>query len=162
MGIIHAKSNNSYVFLDIDGVLNCSETRTAEKSTHMPQENLLNNLKNISDNIPNLIIILSSTWRLNEKSRKLVDHYLSKINLKVLDITSDKSLDASGDRPDEILEYVQLNNLHNKPWIAIDDMPMLDMNSKLKGNNFCKTDDRYGLTYDKSLEVINKLKSQKQ
>ena len=80
----------------------------------------------------------------------------------MLDITSDKSLDASGDRPDEILEYVQLNNLHNKPWIAIDDMPMLDMNSKLKGNNFCKTDDRYGLTYDKSIEVINKLKSQKQ
>ena len=162
MGNIHAKSNKSYVFLDIDGVLNCSETRTEDESTHMPQEILLNNLKNISDNIPNLIIILSSTWRLSENSRKLVDHYLSKIDLKVFDITSDKTLDASGDRSDEILEYVQINNLHNKPWIAIDDMPMLDMNSKLKDINFCKTDDRYGFTYDKSQEVINKLILQKQ
>ena len=72
------------------------ETRTEDKQTHMPQEDLLNNLKNVSDNIPNLIIILSSTWRLTEKSRKLVDHYLNKIGLRVLDITSDKSLDASG------------------------------------------------------------------
>ncbi len=162
MGNIHTKSNNSYVFLDIDGVLNCSETRTEDKQTHMPQEDLLNNLKNVSDNIPNLIIILSSTWRLTEKSRKLVDHYLNKIGLRVLDITSDKSLDASGDRPDEILEYIKINKLQNKPWIAIDDMPMLDMNSKLKDINFCKTDDRYGFTYDKSLEVINKLILQKQ
>ena len=63
---------------------------------------------------------------------------------------------------DEILEYIKINKLQNKPWIAIDDMPMLDMNSKLKDINFCKTDDRYGFTYDKSLEVINKLILQKQ
>ena len=55
--------------------------------------------------------------------------------MKVSGYTGDKSLDASGDRPDEILEYVRLNSI-NRPWIAIDDMSMLDMNSTLKEINF--------------------------
>jgi len=159
MGNIHVKSNKSYIFLDIDGVLNCSTTRTQDRQTHMPQNELLQNLKKISHDIPNIVIILSSTWRLTQEERDLVDHYLSKIGVKVSGYTCDKSLDASGDRPDEILEYVRLNNI-NRPWIAIDDMSMLDMNSTLKELNFCKTDDRYGLTLEKANEVINKLRSQ--
>ena len=161
MGNIKTKPvQNSYIFLDIDGVLNCSSTRTQEKHTHYPQEHLLENLRKIHETVPGLVIILSSTWRLTPKARDLVDLYLDRVGMKVSGYTADKSLDASGDRPDEILEYLKQNKI-NKPWVAIDDMAMLEMNSSLKDINFCRTDDRYGLTLEKAEETINKLITQK-
>uniref|UniRef100_A0A6C0C5X5 FCP1 homology domain-containing protein n=1 Tax=viral metagenome TaxID=1070528 RepID=A0A6C0C5X5_9ZZZZ len=160
MGNIKTKFvQNSYIFLDIDGVLNCSTTRTNDRETHMPQHDLLNNLKKISDIIPNTVIILSSTWRLTVEERRLVDIYLDKIDLKISGYTSDKSVDASGDRPAEILEYININKI-NQPWIAIDDMDMLRMSDQLNDINFCRTDDRYGLTSEKADEVITKLLNQ--
>ena len=44
-------------------------------------KNEAENLKKIADNIPNLIIILSSTWRLTENNRKIVDRSLDSIDL---------------------------------------------------------------------------------
>jgi hypothetical protein len=161
MGNIKTKPvQNPYIFLDIDGVLNCSTTRTNDRETHMPQQDLLNNLKKISEGIPTLTIILSSSWRLTTEERRLVDIYLAKIGLKISGYTSDKSVDASGDRPAEILEYIQLYNI-NSPWVAIDDMDMLGMSDQLNAINFCRTDDRYGLTSEKAEEVITKLLNQK-
>ena len=69
-------------------------------------------------------------------------------------------MDASGDRPDEIFEYITKNNLQNNPWVAIDDMDMVEMNSNLSPNNFCRTDDYKGLTIEKAYEVIEKLRKQ--
>jgi len=155
-----SNSNNSYIFLDIDGVLNCAKDRTEDRITHNPSKALLLNLKKIADNIPNLIIILSSTWRLTENNRKIVDRSLDSIDLKVSGYTSNKVLDASGDRPDEIFEYITKNNLQNNPWVAIDDMDMVEMNSNLSLNNFCRTDDYKGLTIEKAYEVIEKLRKQ--
>mgnify|MGYP001500036671 CR=1 FL=1 len=60
----------------------------------------------------------------------------------------------------EILEYININKI-NQPWIAIDDMDMLRMSDQLNDINFCRTDDRYGLTSEKADEVITKLLNQK-
>ena len=161
MGNIKTKPvQSSYIFLDIDGVLNCSSTRTYDRQTHHPQEHLLQNLRKIHETVPGLVVILSSTWRITQKKRDLVDLYLGKIGMKISGYTADKSLDASGDRPDEIIEYLQQNKI-NSPWVAIDDMAMLEMNSNIKDINFCRTDDRYGLTLEKAEEVISKLIAQK-
>ena len=161
MGNIKTKPvQSSYIFLDIDGVLNCSSTRTHERHTHYPQKDLLENLRKIHETVPGLVVILSSTWRLTQEARDLVDLYLGKIGMEISGYTGDKSLDASGDRPDEILEYLQKNNI-SSPWVAIDDMAMLEMNNCIKDINFCRTDDRYGLTIEKAEEVISKLITQK-
>ena len=149
-----------HLFLDIDGVLNCAKNRTEDRASHLPEDELLNNLKMISDSIPNLIIILSSTWRLTQNKRNQVDAALSKVGLKIFGYTPDKSLDCSGDRPDEIFEYINEHELVNTPWIAIDDMSMIEMNSSLQPINFCQTDDMDGLTIKKVNEVINKIRYQ--
>ena len=162
MGLVYSKNRKNYphIFLDIDGVLNCSKNRTDDKTTHLPEEELLNNLKIISDSIPNLVIILSSTWRLTQKKRDQVDEALNKVGLTISGYTSDKSLDCSGDRPDEIFEYVREHGLAGGPWVAIDDMAMIQMNSSLKSINFCQTDDMDGLTCKKANEVITKIRCQ--
>jgi hypothetical protein len=149
-----------HLFLDIDGVLNCAKNRTEDRASHLPEDELLNNLKMISDSIPNLIIILSSTWRLTQNKRNQVDEALSKVGLKVFGYTPDKSLDCSGDRPDEIFEYINEHGLVNTPWVAIDDMAMIQMNSSLQSINFCQTDDMDGLTTKKANEVITKIRCQ--
>ena len=152
--------NNPHIFLDIDGVLNCARVRNEDRSTHYPSTELLSNLKEIADAIPNLIIILSSTWRLTETQRKAVDRSLATIDLKISGYTPNMDLDASGDRPDEIFEYIRVNNLQDNPWVAIDDMDMIAMNNNLNTINFCRTDDYDGLTIDKAYEVIEKLRTQ--
>jgi len=155
-----ADKNNPYIFLDIDGVLNCGKVRTAYRSTHLPSTELLSNLKKIADEIPNLIIILSSTWRLTAPQRHAVDRSLAYVNLTISGYTPDKDVDASGDRPDEIFEYIRENNLQDNPWVAIDDMDMIAMNNNLNTINFCRTDDYEGLTEEKAYEVIEKLRNQ--
>ena len=152
--------NNPYIFLDIDGVLNCGKVRTEDISTNLPSTELLSNLKKIADEIPNLIIILSSAWRLTATHRHAVDRSLSSVNLKISGYTPNKDVDASGDRPDEIFEYIRENNLQDNPWVAIDDMDMIAMNNNLKTINFCRTDYYEGLTQEKAYEVIEKLRHQ--
>ena len=62
---------------------------------------------------------------------------------------------------DEILQWMQQPELAVEAWIALDDMNLMKMNSKLDAAHFVRTDDAVGLTRDKAEEAITKLLAQR-
>ena len=146
----------SLLFLDVDGVLNSQATR--ENGDHMPAPELLDNLASIVRTTSSKIV-LSSTWRLEGHSRHAVEHALASRNIKLLDSTAD--LTCRGDRVDEVLAWMTDHPEYAvQAWIAVDDMDLIKMNSKLLAVNFVRTCDSVGLVTAKVTEAIRKLSAQ--
>ena len=144
------------LFLDVDGVLNSQATR--EDGDHLPAPMLLDNLARIVE-CTGTQIVLSSTWREREHTLRAVELALASRQLTLLSSTPD--LTTTGDRVDEILQWMQQPELAVEAWIALDDMNLMKMNSKLDAAHFVRTDDAVGLTRDKAEEAITKLLAQR-
>lgn len=154
---------NSVVFLDIDGVMNSRETRNAESGDcdihGMPADAMLDRLARIVQ-ATGAAIVLSSTWRIAEHTRKAAEVSLATRNLSIVGCTPDLEAPCQGDRVDEIIAWLR-GATHVDSWVAIDDMDLLAMNSRLDDAHFVRTSDLVGLTDEKAEEATRKLQKQR-
>ena len=156
------------IFLDIDGVLNSQASRRAGGDaleqgelptfeSQLPTADMLALLAEIARSSP-LRIVLSSTWRCKPDTRAAVVESLRTVGLELSGDTPELEALCRGDRVDEILACL---SVERPPWVVLDDMDLLAMNTKLADANFVRTDDAVGLTRAKADEAIAKLHAQR-
>lgn len=118
------------IFLDIDGVLNDEEyIEKCYKRHHQPMhmENVpfnprsLNNLRriwqSILDNNNEPMIILSSTWRLGDIPKAIVESRLAEYGMYFKDVTPY----INQERGKEIIKWLETNKHMDSPFIILDD-----------------------------------------
>ena len=137
------------IFLDIDGVLNISESIVEHNNKYFSDmdEDKINYLNNICKKF-NIKIVLSSSWRDNNSIEDTNDFFKYKgIKNKIVDY-----VEQFKDKNEAIREYIEKNNI--KDFIVIDDEDKV-----LKGfdsSNILKTTD--GINENKYQELLRKLK----
>lgn len=108
------KSVMNIIFLDVDGVLN-----SAKELSEGPFSKIsLNVLKRIVDETNAKIVVISS-WRLLEFSRKILLSELEKYHLKESVIGMTPHLTSN--REEEIMTYLKSNEFSNLNFIILDD-----------------------------------------
>lgn len=143
----------SIIFVDIDGVLNSQQTRV---DGHLPAPHLLDNLKHVVEST-NAELVMSSTWRLELHTRRAAESAVASRGLAFVGSTPDMSHSCSGDRVDEILAWLSGQSV---AWVALDDMDLCAMNSRMTAQHFVHTDDKVGFGVDQAQEAIEKLQAQ--
>ena len=111
------------IFLDVDGVLNTSDTFKRRKEIYNERGILIpridffrvSYLKEIV-NKTKAKIVLSSTWRKNEKNIEELFNVFKLFDLEIYDLTD---IDIDGIRENEIISW--LNNNEVETFIIIDD-----------------------------------------
>lgn len=86
------------LFLDIDGVLNSTESDFGRKK-HVIEEDLLQRLEKILDAVSDCAIVLSSSWRVKEELRELLKNKFYYLSCTPIAFT----------RTDEITYWLQKN-----------------------------------------------------
>jgi len=89
-----------------------------------------------------------------------VERSLARIGLALHSCTPDLECLCTGDRVDEILRWLADNSETPEPWLAIDDVDLLGMNTKLSSQHFVRTTDAVGLTHAGVEEALTKLCAQ--
>eukprot|EP00040_Diaphanoeca_grandis_P043919 m.269495 g.269495 ORF g.269495 m.269495 type:complete len:241 (+) comp84593_c0_seq1:386-1108(+) len=159
--------------------------RQTSRLSHTPHPDLVANLKHIITQT-NAKIVLSSTWRLIPETLEELRDVLKRHGLEAIGSTQDLEGAMKGDRVDEIMLW-NANYTHSiihsdspttsspllttpaqticdiaahLAWVAIDDLDLCLMNTKMNAANFVHTDDHVGLTKEKAEEAITKLLQQ--
>ena len=141
------------IFLDIDGVLNTSNSFNTKYEVH--EENikalslLIDDLKKQGYFVK---IILTSTWRLGydsafEKCSEQVKELITKLDIYNIHIADKTPVYKANTRDKEILRYIrgyQLEN-NNFTYIILDDDVSIYDNNVLKSLNFYKVNQHTGL-----------------
>lgn len=152
------------IFLDIDGVLN-SVQYAVSLNRYNTEWNpyrdecckiALSNLERVLEEVPNLEIVISSTWR---KSRSVEDlQALFKLwGFSKPEIIVGKTPVSNREiRGKEIQQYIELNNISNY-CIIDDDSDMLDSQK----SRFVQTNGRHGFMWDDYNKVVELLKETK-
>lgn len=148
------------IFLDIDGVLNSTESMKRNLSfgrfADLPDEKLVFNLNKIGEEFGNdLKIVISSTWRLGSKLSDL-NRMLFQSGVKIEAISMTPILHISRvPRGREIKKWLEEHkNLEIKSFVILDDdSDMGDLKKYL-----VKTDPNVGLTIDDAKKAIKILK----
>lgn len=121
---------NNIIFLDVDGVLNdqgyiekCYNKHHTPMSMHFvpfnPRslQNLRKIYESILDNNNEPLIILSSSWRLNEIDTEIVKARLAEYGMRIKGITPN----LYSQRGTEIVNWLEKNNHLNTPFVILDD-----------------------------------------
>lgn len=163
------------LFLDIDGVLNSEASfrfwhrmrfkpeEVAPWGWHLPEDRreelcpiCITNIHRIFEEVPDLKIVVSSTWRLHglEELKKIFHHW-PEIADRMIDITPDFGI---GPRGNEIKHWLHTNqNKYGEiQYVIVDDdgdMPGLH-------KRFVQTKWRDGLTATKAWEIIKLFKEE--
>lgn len=136
------------IFLDVDGVLNCSTTTQTVKH-HSTRKFLftgidpkkVENLKAIADEYQ-AIIVLSSSWKDDWLENSIYGRYLND-NLKAFGLTIyDCTTDMGWNRGEGIRNWLNVHP-HDK-WIAIDDEVFRDFGKYHISEHLLKTDMYHG------------------
>eukprot|EP01083_Nonionella_stella_P009491 27317_1 len=159
-----AKEDICLLFLDVDGVLNCSYSPPLSKAHVLRLKEILNRTTNCK-------ICISSSWRVYVRTRLQLIHGLKdlggiEIEKVVIGDTPRIHKDPLRCRPEEIQSYLQKNEYLNENynvlrWCAIDDIPLDTVNtqySEFMKTHFVKTDPRKGLTdrdVDRVVGILN-------
>lgn len=152
------------IFLDIDGVLASLEYIRILSLLENPNPDIygysfdprcVKNLKYIFKKIPDVKIIISSSWKsMGEKRFRDMWKYRN-LPGEIIGFTPDlfkTTIDSS--RGLEIQKWIDESNVIIENYIIIDDDDdMLDSQK----NNFIKIDGKFGLTVDDSLRIIKLL-----
>ena len=128
------------VYLDVDGVLN---TSNSTESRQKLDDQLLANLRHVLDSVPGAQLVLSSTWRLLEPFRALLDKQLVAAGIAVpiaqtghrrLTIPRQMGPERGAQEKAAAEQWASLQRvleirasvleLAPSAWIAIDDLPM--------------------------------------
>lgn len=157
------------IFLDVDGVLNdegyinkCYEKHHTPMSMNFVPFNprSLKNLReiyeSILDNGNDPLIILSSSWRLSEIDRTIVEARLAEYGMRIFGVTPY----INSNRGIEIINWLEKNNHLDSPFVILDD-DKFDIINKLELiSHFVNTTFKRGLVRHKALEAINILKNE--
>lgn len=159
---------NTFIFLDVDGVLNNQETkeRSPDKFIGIDKKNLAV-LKEFLDSVKNPAVILSSSWKIcwknhgrpNKEGRYLIDN-LTSIGHEIKDFT----IDCEGEpfykvgwkRGTGIRNYLEKNE--HIDYIILDDEAFNFYNCGLS-KHFVQTDWKTGITASdkqKALKILSK------
>ncbi len=111
-----------YVFVDIDGVLNNNSAFKLNKNTAfvLSQENLIV-YQYLIDKLRekyNVVLILSSTWRMYKTGLNKIKKYSKKYNALAFDR---QTPDSHLYREEEILNYCKKHNINKDSILIIDD-----------------------------------------
>ena len=146
----------------MDGVLNSTQSshyywKLKDRQTFMNDFDTVcpiacSNFQNILENVPDLKIVISSTWRLFHEIEEWdkIAHRIPLIKGSIIDKTP--VLDGK-QRGDEIYFWLEKNGHLNTKYVVVDDDGDMD---KVK-NNFFKIDHDHGLTWKDSQKIINHL-----
>jgi len=160
------------LFLDFDGVLNSKQHFLMDEEKELPgQETLImadfefmksginaNNmwcLKYILNNVPDLKIVLSTSWRTHfeiEQFKELFKHY-GLDGERIIGKTPKK---FSSERMHEIHLWLE-DNKDVKKWIALDDHAVFNLEDPDKQNEVL-TDSWNGLTMNEAFKIIKHFK----
>lgn len=138
------------LFLDIDGVVNCSTTIQRRHGLIGIDPLMAFRIAKITLDVPDLQVVLSSSWRLSQESRDEVEKQV----VRIFDITSS----LPGRRGDEIKEWLDSHKNLNIEKYAIldDDADMLPEQLP----HFFKTSWEEGITEKIAQQVTEHLKKQ--
>lgn len=157
------------LFLDVDGVLNNKQHFLALKEQGEPlgkdtlEEADLECMKRLTtphnfwclkyilDNVPDLKIVLSTSWRNHfdiEQFKELFKHY-GLDGERIIDKTPRK---FTSERIHEIHLYLD-DNKNVKKWVALDDHAIFNLEDPDKVNEFL-TDSWVGLTMNDAFKII--------
>ncbi len=151
------------IFLDVDGVLNCSSTKDTCGVYVGIEDKKVELLKQIVDTTK-AKIVLASTWRytwfkedyLKSEQDDLANYLDDKLNKYGLSIT-DKIDDEAIGRGQGILEYVNNHNVKMDDFIVIDDEMFDYKETKLTKNLIQTSYDKGGLQLKHISKAINRL-----
>ena len=152
-----------YIFLDVDGVLNNIKYTKKCYKKNGKKPFFCNNvpfnpkcLKRIAKIVKktNAKLILSSTWRLDDISIKILDSRLAEYGTRINDITPN----INQIRGLEIKKWLKNNNFN---W-SVDDFIVLDdeiedIINHIDENKVIKIDPYYGLTWENMTDAIIRL-----
>ena len=148
-----------FLFLDVDGVLNTTNFKSnrilgySNNGAILPiNDALVNNLKYLYDRY-DLNLVLSSTWREDAKTKRIITQVLLE---KQMFLTGATPIFTPSDkeeiiRSQEILSYVKKHIHPGDKWVAVDDLDL-----HLEKRNFVRTSDKQGLTM-KQMNKIEKI-----
>lgn len=144
----------SVIFLDVDGVLHSLHNDEIFRDSCCA---LLERILRVS----HAKVVLSSTWRLEQDKRDLVDAMLRDRGLPPVDDVTKKLSDSP--REDEICEWLD-RHPEITSWVAIDDMDLqfrtTPSAARLRGH-FVRTDQRRGLVPEDAELVLALLYAQR-
>lgn len=141
------------IFLDFDGVLNIIN---GNESTYMKQElhfekELIDNLNFLMESIPELKIVISSSWRLDlEDALNHIALCGFKYNNRIIGSTPIFNESSFKTRLAEIKTWLKVNASYSKTnieYLIIDD--------ELQGYNVINIDPKKGFIKDKLNEVLD-------
>jgi hypothetical protein len=141
--VIHPRMR--VLFLDIDGVVNCATTRGRRSGAMGIDPRLAKIVRDIAAAVPDLKVVLSSSWREVEKSRAIVE----KRVLPCFDVTPvfDEADDVRGY---EIQAWLELNPGVVRYAILDDDCDMLPHQLR----HFFRTRTEIGITRELADRII--------
>lgn len=131
------------LFLDIDGVLNHAKTRERFRGVFGINKKFLRIFNTIIRDVPDLKVVLSSTWRLYKDNRE----ELKKNGIEYIDVTPALRTSFRGE---EIKKWLEENeSLEIEKFACID-----DDSDFLEDQKLFKTSWKVGITQDLADEVI--------
>jgi hypothetical protein len=138
------------IFLDVDGVLNTPKLIKTYGSDFIDDICVALVAKIVRET--NAEIVLSSTWRIQEKDKTLVEQALAKHKIKLHDCTPILKIQGGWvERHEEIRAWI--NNNQVTKFAIIDDWE----DANIEGS-FFKTDENSGLTVKIANQIIEHLK----
>lgn len=110
---------DKYIFLDVDGVLNCENSykRIPRHSPHL-EDGMISLLKQLVT-VTGAKIVLSSSWRLSARSMDDLLNKFDEFGLNLYGVTPD----SFGCRAQEIMRWMECHSLHkdNCAFVILDD-----------------------------------------
>jgi len=136
---------DAVLFLDVDGVLHPFQAR------HPRQQFLEANMELLGEvlRIVGAKVVLSTAWRLDPYTRKIVGEKLAEHGLPGF-VSCTPSI-AQFHRAREILSWVK--RFRPVTWVAVDDWPLLEDADQIHGH-FVQTKPRFGLQRDTAARII--------
>lgn len=143
--------DSKIVFLDIDGVLNTMRTARLF-GNHFINDSLVALVAQIVI-ATDAKIVLSSNWRIEEDTKKVVEEALAVHDLEIFDCTPviDPPPEGFVHRSKEIQLWLDDKTIHK--FAILDDDPRAD----LKNGSFFQVDETVGLTMETTERVITHL-----
>ena len=161
------------IFLDVDGVLNCSTTLDRVNHNAGIEDEKVKLLKRVVDET-GAVIVLTSSWKYfwfknsEEKSKQdiygnYLDMKLAKEGLTIYDKTDDGNSFYRGMGIIKYLYYLYDNDIPYSNFVILDDNVFDYRETKLLDNLVC-TNYKYGLTQnlvDKAIKILSEINNKK-
>lgn len=167
---------NKVIFLDFDGVLNTENYQAKLRQEGKPQwdnfgqifdPEAVENLKMILDTVPEALIVINSSWKLEGmdavnamwKARHLPGKIHSATpdyvpDISCIDLEDYDNIAMLAGKGNEVKQWLEQNAPKGCTYVILDDMP--DFLPEQEEHMIC-TDPRVGITMENAMEAIGLL-----